>query len=92
MSAVESIVRPFQTTTDPTSVVAANQVGVPILLLTFGRSGSGVSFTGTFNQTVTYYQDKVTVEQSNLDFSPEMQMWAEIAASLNNLSGNPNPD
>lgn len=61
----ESIVRPFQTPTPGTPLVEAYQVGVPIVLLNIGRSGSGKEMKGSFTQTITFYMDKNVNETKN---------------------------
>ena len=62
---LEAIVRPFQTPVLGVPLAEANQVGVPILILTFGRSGKGKVFQGAFNDTITFYMTKYVNETRN---------------------------
>lgn len=65
MPTAESIIRPFQTPTLATPEVQPYQVGVPIVQLQIGRSGSGKELKGSFTQTITYYMDKYVNETKN---------------------------
>jgi hypothetical protein len=62
---LETIVRPFQTPAIGTPVADPNQVGVPPVILSFGRSGRGKQFQGSFNETITFYMTKYVNETKN---------------------------
>jgi hypothetical protein len=65
MSEFESLVRPFQTNdiTPAQTYYEAGQIGVPNVILRLGRSGSGKTLTGSYNQNATFYMTKYETER-----------------------------
>lgn len=64
-SALEPVVRPFQTNTPAQRVTPANQVGTPIVLFTAGRTGVGRSFQGSLSEIVKSYMTQYVNETKN---------------------------
>lgn len=81
MTTMEGVIRPFQTTAEPVRVTAFNQVGVPTVLLNFGRSGSGRQLGGSFALEITFYQDQAVNELDSpaSAMSQEMRRWSQLA-------------
>ena len=64
--ALENIVRPFQlpNSAPPQQYITARQPSRPPIILYFGRSGSGRTFTETFSSQTTFYMDQKVKEVS----------------------------
>ncbi len=70
MSAIEDIVRPFQT---PAYAPArqyfnAGQPGVPPVIIRAGRSGQGKTFSGSFSYHQTFYMTRYDNEKKTANF------------------------
>jgi hypothetical protein len=61
---LETIIRPFQTNAIAPArpYFNAGQVGVPNVILQFGRSGSGKTFSGSYSARQTNYMTKYVNE------------------------------
>lgn len=70
MSNLESIIRPFQTgdVSPPRPYFNAGQVGVPNVILRFGRSGQGKTFTGNFSSRLNNYMTQYDNEKEHANF------------------------
>lgn len=70
MSDLEHIIRPFQDgrVSVPKQYFQRGQVGVPPVILRYGRSGSGKVLNGSVNVTVTNYCTAYINEKSHADF------------------------
>jgi hypothetical protein len=73
MSSLEQIIRPFQDgrTSPPQQYFQAGQVGVPPLILRFGRGGSGKVLNGSASTSVSSYCTQYVNEKSHADFGTE---------------------
>ena len=67
---LETIFRPFQTgdVAPPRPYFNAGQVGVPNVILQFGRSGQGKTFNGSFSSRQTNYMTRYDNEKKNATF------------------------
>ncbi len=70
MSDLEQIIRPFQSgqVAPPQQYFNAGQVGVPPVILRFGRGGSGKVLNGSVSITVSSYMTQYVNEKSKADF------------------------
>jgi hypothetical protein len=67
---LENIVRPFQTNdvAPPRPYFNAGQVGVPNVILRFGRSGQGKTFQGSFSSHQSTYMTQYVNEKATANF------------------------
>ena len=66
MSEIETIVRPFQLPSNAPPAqpyVTASQPSNPPVFLAFGKSGSGVTFDGSYHIVITKYCEQQVVEK-----------------------------
>ena len=62
---LESLIRPFQNNdvTPSQTYYTAGQIGVPNIILRFGRNGKGKIMTGSYNDSASFYCKKYEIEQ-----------------------------
>lgn len=67
---LETIIRPFQTNdvSPARPYFNAGQVGVPNVMLRFGRSGQGKTFNGSYSSRLTNYMTQYENEKANATF------------------------
>lgn len=67
---LEDVIRPFQdgSASVPKQYFEQGQVGVPPLILRFGRGGGGKVLNGSVNINVTSYCTAYTNEKAEADF------------------------
>lgn len=65
MFALEGFVRPFQSPPLGVPFALPNQGPSPNIILSYGRSGRGRQFPGSFNRTITFYMKKYVNETRN---------------------------
>lgn len=67
---LETIIRPLQTheVAPPRPYFNAGQVGVPNVILQFGRSGQGKTFSGSFSSRETSYVTQYDNEKKDASF------------------------
>lgn len=75
MSDLEQIVRPFQDgrVSPPQQYFQAGQVGVPPVVLRYGRGGSGKVLNGSINFSQTYYMTQYVNEKKQADWGTSNQ-------------------
>jgi len=66
MSVFETVVRPFQSPefSPAQKYLAPDQQSNPPLAMTFGRSGNGRTFGGSYKRRVSLYADQAVVEKA----------------------------
>jgi hypothetical protein len=69
---LETIIRPFQTNdvAPARPYFNAGQVGVPNVIMQFGRSGQGKTFSGSYSARQTIYMTEYNVEHKSPFTSP----------------------
>lgn len=72
-TSLEQVIRPFQdgSVTPPQQYFQQGQVGVPPVILRFGRGGSGKTLNGSINITITSYCTAYINEKSTANFGTE---------------------
>jgi len=70
MSDLEQIIRPFQDgrVSPPQQYFQAGQVGVPPVVLRFGRGGQGRVLNGSINFSESYYMTRYYAEKAKVAF------------------------
>jgi hypothetical protein len=70
VSDLEQIIRPFQNgqVSPPQQYFQAGQVGIPPVILRFGRGGNGRVLSGSVNFTESYYMTQYDNEQTTATF------------------------
>ena len=70
MSNLEQIIRPFQDgrVSPPQQYFQQGQVGVPPVILRFGRGGSGKLLNGSVNYSQTFYCTSYIIEKKTVSF------------------------
>lgn len=73
MSNLEQIIRPFQDgrVSPPQQYFQAGQVGVPPVVLRFGRGGGGKTLNGSISYSQTYYMTQYTNEKAQANFGTQ---------------------
>ncbi len=67
MSEFDGIIRPFvgDSVSPPQQYFQQGQVGVPPVILRFGRGGGGKIINGSINSTETFYMTQYYAEKAN---------------------------
>lgn len=72
-TSLEQIIRPFQDgrVSPSQQYFQAGQVGVPPLVLRFGRGGSGKTLNGSISMSESVYMTQYVNEKSEADFGTQ---------------------